>query len=87
MKKFKLILFVILVVILVDFALENKAVSSPDLKLFTFTLGQLPLFVLAYVSLAVGLVVGWVGHVLRVRKQKRLAAQVPAPEPQAPPSQ
>jgi hypothetical protein len=78
--KFKLVLYVILVVILVDFALENKALPPPDLKLFTFTLGRIPTFLLAYVSLALGLVVGWFGHLVRVRKQKRLAAPAVAPE-------
>jgi hypothetical protein len=84
--KFKLVLSVILVVVLVDFALENKALPVPELKLFTFTLGRLPIFVLTYISLALGLGAGWVGHALRVRKQKRLAA-VPTQEPPTPSGQ
>jgi uncharacterized integral membrane protein len=74
-KKFKLILLILVLVILVDFALENKALPPLELKLFTFTLGHIPPFLLAYACLALGVLVGWVGHALRVRKQKKLAAQ------------
>jgi hypothetical protein len=87
MHKFKLVLSVILVVVLIDFALENKALPTPELKLFTFTLGRIPTFLLAYVSLALGFVAGWFSHVLRVRKQKRLAAVALAQEQPAQPSQ
>jgi len=71
-NKLKLVLLVIVLVVLVDFALENP-LPRLELKLFTFRLGQLPTFLLAYVGLASGLVVGWVGHVLRVRKKRRQA--------------
>ena len=86
MNKFKMILLLIVLVILVDFAWENITLPPPQLKLFSFTLGQLPTFLLAYISLALGLVLGWVGHVLRIRKKKRAAA-VLAQEQQAQQSQ
>ena len=84
MNRFKTVLFVILIVILLDFALENRGLTQ-DLKLFRFTLGQAPTFLLAYASVAVGLVLGWVGHVFRVRNKRRQAAGAPAQEGQAQP--
>ena len=74
MKKFKMILLLIGLVVLADFAWENQTLSPPELKLFTFSLGQVPTFLLAYIALAVGWLVGWVGHALRIRKKKRQAA-------------
>ena len=74
MNKFKMILLLIVLVVLADFAWENKALQPQELKLFTFTLGQIPTFLLAYIGLAVGLIVGWLGHALRIRKKKRLSA-------------
>ena len=84
MNRFKTVLFLILIAILVDFALENRG-STQDLKLFRFSLGQAPTFLLAYASVAVGLVLGWVGHVFRVRTKRRRAAQAPPQEKQAQP--
>ena len=79
MNKLKTVLFVILLAVLVDFALENRG-STQDLKLFGFTLGQAPTYLLAYASVAVGLVLGWVGHAFRARNKRRRAAQAPARE-------
>ncbi|MFZ0051090.1 MAG: hypothetical protein WAK96_04900 [Desulfobaccales bacterium] len=84
MSRWKTVLFVILIAILLDFALENRGLTQ-DLKLFRFTLGQAPIFLLAYVSVAVGLVLGWVGHVFRVRNKRRRAARASAQEEQAQP--
>ncbi|MGD0828520.1 MAG: hypothetical protein ABSA09_10615 [Desulfobaccales bacterium] len=84
MNRFKTVLFVILIVILLDFALENGA-STQELKLFRFSLGQVPIFLLAYASVAVGLVLGWMGHVFRVINKRRRAAWASAQEKQAPP--
>lgn len=75
MNKLKIILLVILVAILVDFAAENP-LPRLELKLFKFSLGHVPTFLLAYIGLGLGLVGGWVGHVLRVRKKRRQAAAV-----------
>lgn len=69
-----MILLLIGLVVLADFAWENQTLSSPELKLFTFNLGQVPTFLLAYIALVVGWLVGWVGHALRIRKKKRQAA-------------
>jgi len=80
----KTVLFVILIAILLDFALENRGLTQ-DLKLFRITLGQAPTFLLAYASVAVGLVLGWVGHVFRVRNKRRRDARAPAQEEQAQP--
>ena len=85
MNKLKLVLLIILVAILVDFAAENP-LPRLELKLFKFSLGQVPTFLLAYIGLALGLVLGWVGHALRVRKKRRLAAAL-AQEQQAQRSQ
>ena len=73
MNKLKLVLLIILVAVLVDFAAENP-LPRLELKLFKFSLGQVPTFLLAYIGLALGLVLGWVGHALRVRKKRRQAA-------------
>jgi uncharacterized integral membrane protein len=85
-NKLKLVLLIILVAILVDFAAENP-LPRLELKLFKFSLGQVPTFLLAYISLALGLMMGWVGHVLRVRKKRRQAARALAQEQQAQQSQ
>ncbi len=82
MNKFKMILLFIVLVILADFAWENVALPPPTLKLFTFNLGQVPVFLLAYSSLALGLVVGWFGHMLRVRRKRKQAAAAQALEQQ-----
>ncbi len=73
MNKLKTVLLVIVLVVLVDFALENP-LPRLELKLFTFTLGGVPKFLLAFIGLALGWVVGWFGHLLRVRKKRRQAA-------------
>jgi uncharacterized integral membrane protein len=72
-NKFKMILLFIVLVVLADFAWENIALPPAQLKLFSFPLGQVPVFLLAYSCLALGLLVGWFGHMLRVRKKRRRA--------------
>ena len=72
MSKFKVVLLIILAVVLVDFAFEN-AELAPAIKLFKFQLGELPSFLLIYLSLAVGVVIGWVAHGLRLRRKRREA--------------
>ena len=75
MNKVKAVIFIILAIVLADFAYENPQ-QLPVLRLFRFELGQLPVFLLAYISLAVGLLVGWIAFALRARKKRRAAAQV-----------
>jgi uncharacterized integral membrane protein len=84
MNKLKVVLLIILAAVLVDFAVENV---QPDLviKLFKFQLGELPQFLVIYVSLAVGLVIGWVGHGVRIRRKRREAQAAQATS--APPGQ
>jgi uncharacterized integral membrane protein len=72
MAKLKAVILVILAIVLVDFAVEN-AQPVPVIKLFKFPLGEAPTFLLAYISLAVGLAVGWFAHVVRGRRKKREA--------------
>lgn len=84
MNKGKLLLLIILLVILVDFAVENQFPTG-DLRLLKFTLGKAPTFLLAYGGLAVGLVAGWMAHVFRLRKKRRRAEQALAKEAQAQP--
>ena len=70
MNKIKVVLLVILVAVLVDFAVEN-AEPSLVMKLFKFRLGELPQFLLVYISLTLGLVIGWVVHGLQIRRKRR----------------
>jgi uncharacterized integral membrane protein len=72
MSKFKLVLLIILAGVLVDFAVEN-AEPAMVIKLFKFQLGELPKFLVIYISLALGLVIGWVAHGLRIRRKRREA--------------
>jgi uncharacterized integral membrane protein len=72
MRKLKVVLLIVLVVVLVDFAVENVQ-PAPAIKIFKFQLGVLPSFLLIYLSLAVGLVIGWVEYGLRLRRKRREA--------------
>jgi hypothetical protein len=73
MTKLKGLLFLLLGALLVDFAVEN-ALPSPVFKLIKFDLGKLPMFAIVYGSLAIGFLGGWLGHVLKAKRQKRAAA-------------
>ena len=70
MSKLKVVLLIILAVVLVDFAVEN-AQPAPAIKLFKFQLGELPSFLLIYLTLAVGVMIGWFAHGLRIRRKRR----------------
>ena len=72
MRKLKVVLLIILAVVLADFAFEN-AQPAPAIKLFKFQLGELPSFLVVYISLAVGVVIGWVAHGWRIRRKRREA--------------
>jgi len=72
MSKLKVVLLIVLAVVLVDFAVEN-AQPAPAIKLFKFQLGELPSFLLTYLSLVVGVLIGWVAHGLRLRRKRREA--------------
>jgi len=72
MSKLKLVLLIILVGVLVDFAVEN-AQPALVIKLFKFQLGELPQFLVVYLSLAVGVAIGWVAHGLKIRRKRRAA--------------
>jgi uncharacterized integral membrane protein len=72
MSKFKVVLLIILAVVLADFAFENPQ-PAPAIKLFKFQLGELPSFLLIYLTLAVGVLIGWVAHGLRLRRKRREA--------------
>ena len=72
MSKLKVVMLIILAVVLVDFAVEN-AQPALVIKLFKFQLGELPQFLVVYLSLAVGVVIGWVAHGLRIRRKRREA--------------
>ena len=79
MNKLKGVLLLLLGALLVDFAVEN-ALASPVLKLIKFDLGKLPIFALVYGSFGLGLLSGWLGHILKAKRQKRatvLAAEKP----------
>lgn len=81
MNKVKGLLFLLLGALLVDFAVEN-ALPSPVLKLIKFDLGKLPIFALIYGSFGIGLLSGWLGHVLRAKRQKK-AATLAGEKPEA----
>jgi uncharacterized integral membrane protein len=72
MSKLKVVLLIILAVVLVDFAVEN-AQPALVIKLFKFQLGELPQFLVIYISLALGVVIGWFAHGLRIRRKRREA--------------
>jgi uncharacterized integral membrane protein len=74
MSKLKLVWLIILAAVLLDFALENSQ-PSPMIKFFKFPLTELPIFLLVYLSLAVGLVLGWFAHAVRLRRKKREAQE------------
>ena len=76
MSKIKVVLLIILAAVLVDFAIEN-AQPAVVIKLFKFQLGELPQFLVIYVSLAVGVVMGWAAHGLRIRRKRREAQAAP----------
>jgi uncharacterized integral membrane protein len=73
MTKLKGLLLLLVGAILVIFAVEN-ALPSPALKLFKFDLGKLPIFALIYGSFVIGFLGGWLGHLLKAKKQRRAAA-------------
>ena len=72
MSKLKVVLLIILAVVLVDFSVKN-AQLAPAIKLFTFQLAHLPTYLLVYLSLVVGVVIGWVAHGLGIRRKRREA--------------
>ena len=70
MAKLKLAILIILAIVLVDFAIENGQ-PVPELKLFKQHLVVIPTYLLAYISLVLGLVIGWAAHGLRIRRKRR----------------
>jgi uncharacterized integral membrane protein len=88
MNKIKVVLLIILVAVLVDFAVEN-AQPALAIKLFKFQLGELPKFLIVYISLTLGLVIGWVAHGLRIRRKRRevQAAQAASAQQQQKPEE
>jgi uncharacterized integral membrane protein len=88
MTKLKGLLLLLLGALLVDFAVEN-ALPGPQIKLFRFELGKLPIFLFVYGSVLIGFLGGWLARALKVRRQKRAAAlALEKPEaPQAPQEQ
>jgi uncharacterized integral membrane protein len=81
MRKLKVVWLIILAVMLLDFALENSQ-PSPMIKFFKFPLTELPTFLLVYLSLAVGLVLGWFAHAVRLRRKKREAQEAASAQQQ-----
>jgi uncharacterized integral membrane protein len=72
MSKIKVVFIVILAVVLVDFALENSK-PSPMLTFFKMPLAETPTYLLAYINLGLGLVIGWVAHGVKIRRKRRAA--------------
>jgi uncharacterized integral membrane protein len=72
MSKVKLVLLIILAAVLVAFAYENRQ-PTLVIKLFNFQVGELPQFLVIYISLVVGGAIGWVAHGLRIRRKRREA--------------
>jgi uncharacterized integral membrane protein len=88
MSKLKVVWLIILAVVLVDFAVEN-AQPALVIKLFKFQLSELPQFLVIYLSLALGLVIGWLAHGLRIRRKRRetQAAQAASTQQQQEPQE
>ena len=76
MSKLKLVLLIILAGVVVDFAVEN-AQLAPAIKLFKFQLAELPTYLLVYLTLVVGAVIGWVAHGLRFKRKRREGQAAP----------
>ena len=76
MSKLKMVLLIIVAAVLVAFAYENRQ-PAQAIKLFNFQLGELPQFLVVYLSLAVGVAIGWVAHGLRIRRKRREAQAAP----------
>jgi uncharacterized integral membrane protein len=72
MSKIKVVFLIILAVVLADFALENSQ-PSPMIHIFKLPLAELPTYLLVYVSLVLGLGIGWIAHGLRIRRKRREA--------------
>lgn len=72
MRKLKMVMLIIVAVVLVIFAYENRQ-PAEVIKLFKFQLGEIPQFLVVYLSLVVGAAIGWVGHGLRIRRKRREA--------------
>jgi uncharacterized integral membrane protein len=72
MSKLKLVLLIILTSVVVIFAYDNRQ-TAPAIKFFTFQLGEVPTYLLVYLSLVVGAVIGWLSHGLRIRRKRREA--------------
>ena len=70
MSRLKLVLLIILAALLLDFAVENGQ-PAPAIKLFKFQLAELPTYLLVYLTLVVGAVIGWVAHGLRFKRKRR----------------
>ncbi len=82
MAKLKLAILIILAIVLVIFAYENSS-QTLDLVFFKHKLVEkIPAYLLAYISLALGLVIGWAAHGLRIRKKRREAKVAHAPSAQ-----
>ncbi len=69
MGKFKLVILIMLAIVFIDFAVENGQ-TVPEIKLFKQQLGVVPTYLLAYISLVLGLIVGWSACGLRVRRKR-----------------
>jgi uncharacterized integral membrane protein len=72
MAKLKLAILIILAIVLADFAWENGQ-PAPVIKLFKYQLAVIPTYLLVYISLALGLVIGWTAHGFRIRRKRREA--------------
>jgi uncharacterized integral membrane protein len=72
MRKLKMVMLIIVAVVLAIFAYENRQ-PAEEIKLFRFQLGEIPQFLVVYLSLVVGAAIGWVGHGLRIRRKRREA--------------
>jgi len=82
MAKLKLAILIILAIVLVDFAYENSS-QTLDLVFFKHKLVEkIPTYLLAYASLVLGLLIGWIAHGLRIRRKRREAQVAQAPSAQ-----
>lgn len=81
MSKVKAVLLILVAVVVVVFAYEN-AQPSPMLRIFKYPLVELPTYILIYLSLVVGVLIGWVAHGLRLRRKRREAQAASAQQQQ-----
>jgi uncharacterized integral membrane protein len=73
MTRWKVLLFLLVCALLVFFALENWTYPNPPVRILGQAFLPLPLSLIIYSSLLIGFVAGWLGHALKIKRERREA--------------